>query len=212
MSFAVDLHTHTRHGSSCSYMEPRDLVRRAQEVGLDAVCVTEHNVPWEDAALAALTDGSPLRLFGGVEMSTEAGDVLVYGVGGAALEARLIADLRRLVDSQGGAMIAAHPFRRYSVAGVRMDAEEAKRCAVLGWVDAVEVFNGLATRMEVELAQEVLSRIGLPGVAGSDSHTPHTVGSCYTVFERPLATVRDLVKEVKAGRFQAVHQGFELTF
>jgi predicted metal-dependent phosphoesterase TrpH len=212
MSFAVDLHTHTRHGSNCSYMEPRDLVRRAQEVGLDAVCVTEHNVPWEDAALAALTDGSPLRLFGGVEMSTEAGDVLVYGVGGAALEARLIADLRRLVDSQGGAMIAAHPFRRYSVAGVRMDAEEASRCPVLAWVDAVEVFNGLATRMEVELAQEVLSRIGLPGVAGSDSHTPQTVGSCYTVFERPLATVRDLVKEVKAGRFQAVHRGFELTF
>jgi predicted metal-dependent phosphoesterase TrpH len=212
MSFAVDLHTHTRHGSNCSYMEPRDLVRRAQEVGLDAVCVTEHNVPWEDAALAALTDGSPLRLFGGVEMSTEAGDVLVYGVGGSALKARLIADLRRLVDSQGGAMIAAHPFRRYSVAGVPTDTEEASRCPVLEWVDAVEVFNGLATRMEVELAQEVLSRIGLPGVAGSDSHTPHTLGSCYTVFERPLATVRDLVEEVKASRFQAVHRGFELTF
>ena len=212
MSFAVDLHTHTRHGSNCSYMEPRDLVRRAQEVGLDAVCVTEHNVPWEDAALAALTDGSPLRLFGGVEMSTEAGDVLVYGVSGSALGARLIADLRRLVDSQGGAMIAAHPFRRYSVAGVPTDAEEASRCPVLGWVDAVEVFNGLATRMEVELAQEVLSRIGLPGVAGSDSHTLHTLGSCYTVFERPLATVGDLVEEVKAGRFQAVHRRFELTF
>jgi len=212
MSFAVDLHTHTRHGSNCSYMEPRELVRRAQEVGLDAVCVTEHNVPWEDAALAALTDDSPLRLFGGVEMSTEAGDVLVYGVGGSALEARLIADLRRLVDSLGGAMIAAHPFRRYSVAGVPMDAEEASHSPVLRWVDAAEVFNGLATRLEVELAQEVLSRIGLPGVAGSDSHTPHTLGSCYTVFERPLATVDDLVKEVKASRFQAVHRRFELTF
>jgi len=212
MSFAVDLHTHTRHGSNCSYMEPRELVRRAQEVGLDAVCVTEHNVPWEDAALAALTDGSPLRLFGGVEMSTEAGDVLVYGVGGSALGARLIADLRRLVDSLGGAMIAAHPFRRYSVAGVPMDAEEASHSPVLRWVDAAEVFNGLATRPEVELAQEVLSRIGLPGVAGSDSHTPHTLGSCYTVFEQPLATVRELVEEVKAGRFQAVHRRFELTF
>jgi len=212
MSFAVDLHTHTRHGSNCSYMEPRELVRRAQEVGLDAVCVTEHNVPWEDAALAALTDGSPLRLFGGVEMSTEAGDVLVYGVGGSALGARLIADLRRLVDSLGGAMIAAHPFRRYSVAGVPMDAEEASHSPVLRWVDAAEVFNGLATRPEVELAQEVLSRIGLPGVAGSDSHTPHTLGSCYTVFEQPLATVRELVEEVKASRFQAVHRRFELTF
>ena len=120
--------------------------------------------------------------------------------------------MRRIVDRSGGVMIAAHPFRRYSVVGVPMDVEEASQSPVLRWVDAAEVFNGLSTRAEAELAQEVLSRIGLRGVAGSDSHAPHTIGSCYTVFERSLATVWDLVEEIKAGRFQAVHRGFELTF
>ncbi len=193
-------------------MEPGDLVRRAEEMGLDAVCITEHNAAWEEDALRALDDGTPLRLFGGVEVSTEWGDILVFGLEGESPRPGRIEELRRIVDRSGGVMIAAHPFRRYSVAGVAVDAEEASRSPVLRWVDAVEVFNGLSTRAEVELAQEVLTRLGLRGVGGSDSHAPHTLGSCYTVFERPLATVQDLVKEVKASRFQAVHRGFELTF
>jgi predicted metal-dependent phosphoesterase TrpH len=193
-------------------MEPRSLVARALELDLDAVCITEHNASWEEDALRALDDGTPLRLFGGVEVSTEWGDVLVFGLEGEAPRAGRIEELRRIVDRSGGVMIAAHPFRRYSVAGVTVDAEEASRSPVLQWVDAAEVFNGLSTRAEVELAQEVLTRLGLRGVGGSDSHAPHTLGSCYTVFERPLATVTDLVKEVKASRFQAVHRRFELTF
>jgi histidinol phosphatase-like PHP family hydrolase len=212
MGFAVDLHTHTRQGSNCSYMEPCDLVRRAEEMGLDAVCITEHNASWEEDALRSLNDGTSLRLFGGVEVSTECGDVLVFGLEGETPRGVRIEELRRIVDGSGGVMIAAHPFRRYSVAGVTTDAEEACRSPVLRWVDAAEVFNGLSTRREVELAQEVLLRLGLRGVGGSDSHAPHTLGSCFTVFERPLATVQDLVKEVKASRFQAVHRGFELTF
>jgi predicted metal-dependent phosphoesterase TrpH len=212
MGFAVDLHTHTRHGSNCSYMEPRSLVARALELDLDAVCITEHNVSWEEDALTALGDGTPLRLFGGMEVSTECGDVLVFGLECAGPQQGGIEELRRTVAESGGVMIAAHPFRRYSVAGVAIDVEEASRSPVLRWVDAAEVFNGLSTRAEVKLAQEVLSRIGLPGVAGSDSHAPHTLGSCYTVFERSLTTVRDMVAEIKAGRFQAVHRGFELTF
>jgi histidinol phosphatase-like PHP family hydrolase len=212
MSFAVDLHTHTRHGSNCSYMEPRDLVRRAEEVGLDAVCITEHNASWEEDALRALDDGTPLRLFGGMEVSTECGDVLVFGLEDTGPRKGGIEELRRIVDRSGGVMIAAHPFRRYSVSGVAIDIAEACQWPLLRFVDAAEVFNGISTRREVELAQEVLTRLGLRGVGGSDSHAPHTLGSCYTVFERPLATVRDLVKEVKASRFQAVHRGFELTF
>ena len=193
-------------------MEPRSLVARALELDLDAVCITEHNASWEEDALRALDGGTPLRLFGGTEVSTEWGDVLVFGLEGEAPRAGHIEELRRIVDRSGGIMIAAHPFRRYSVAGVAVDAEEASRSPVLRWVDAAEVFNGLSTRREVELAQEVLTRLGLRGVGGSDSHAPHTLGTCYTVFERPLATVQDLVKEVKASRFQAVHRGFELTF
>jgi hypothetical protein len=212
MGFAVDLHTHTRHGSNCSYMEPRMLVARALELGLDAVCITEHNASWEEEALRALVDGTVLQLFAGMEVSTEWGDVLVFGVEGAAPQTGGIQELRRVVDQSGGAMIAAHPFRRYSVAGVTIDVGEACRWPLLRFVDAAEVFNGISTRREVELAQEVLARLGLRGVGGSDSHAPHTLGACYTRFEEPLAGVRDLVAALRSGRFRAVHPGMGLEF
>jgi hypothetical protein len=49
-------------------------------------------------------------------------------------------------------------------------------------------------------------------VAGSDSHAPHTLGCCYTVFQRPLATVQDLVGELRSGRVKAVHPLLDLEF
>jgi len=210
MAFAVDLHTHTRFGSNCSYMEPSQLVQRAKEVGLDAVCITEHNAPWEEDALRALSEESGFCLLGGIEVSTELGDVLVFGVQPRLLAGSRIEDLRRLVDEQGGVMIAAHPFRCYSWPGAVTDVEEAAALAVFRWVDAVEVFNGTSPWPEVEFGCAVLERLGLPGVGGSDAHSPLSVGRCYTRFERPLASVPELVDELKAGRFRAVHSALSL--
>jgi len=210
MPFSVDLHTHTRFGSNCSYMEPSQLVERAKEVGLDAVCITEHNAPWEEDAIRALSEETGFRVLGGMEVSTELGDVLVFGVRSSLLAGSRIGDLRRLVEEQGGLMIAAHPFRGYSRPGALMDVEEAAALPVFGWVDAVEVFNGTSPWPEVEFGCTVLERLGLPGVGGSDAHSPLSVGRCYTRFEREVASVEELTVELRAGRFQAVHSALSL--
>jgi len=210
MPFAVDLHTHTRFGSNCSYMEPSQLAQRAKEVGLDAVCITEHNAPWEEEAIRALSEESGLRVLAGMEVSTELGDVLVFGVRPGLLAGLRIEELRRLVDEQGGAMIAAHPFRCYSWPGAAMDVEEVAALPVFRWIDAVEVFNGASLWPEVEFGCKVLERLGLSGVGGSDAHSPLSVGRCYTRFEREVASVEELVAELKAGRFRAVHSGLSL--
>jgi len=210
MPFAIDLHTHTRHGSNCSYSEPRQVIQRAKEVGLDGVCITEHNAPWEEDALARLSAETGFALFGGVEVGTEVGDVLVFGAVNSILPGRRIEELRRLVDEAGGVMVAAHPFRWYSLPGVVLDEEEASRQPIFQWVDAVEVFNGASPRSELEFGCRVLQRLNLRGVAGSDSHAPHVVGCCYTRFERRIDRVQDLVAELKAGRFRAVYPGMSL--
>jgi predicted metal-dependent phosphoesterase TrpH len=212
MSFSVDLHTHTRVGSNCSYMEPQQLARRARELGLDGVCITEHNAPWDAASIAALNSPDGPTFFAGSEVSTELGDVLVYSVDGLAGGGLRAADLRSLVDEAGGVMVAAHPFRRYFVPGATPDPEEARRNPLFALVDAIEVFNGMGSRPEMEFASEVVRRSGLPGVGGSDSHAPHTVGQCYTDFERPVRSTEELVAELKAGRFRAVHPLMGLVF
>ena len=211
MAFSVDLHTHTRVGSNCSYMEPQQLASRARELGLDGVCITDHNAPWDGAGLAALNSPEGPLFFAGVELSTEWGDVLIYGVDGLGGGIRA-GELRSLVDKAGGVMVAAHPFRRYSVPGVPPDQEEALRNPLFELVDAIEVFNGMGPRREMDFAGQVVRRLGLPGVGGSDSHAPHTVGHCFTEFERPLRTTAELVAELKAGRFRAVHPLMGLIF
>jgi hypothetical protein len=212
MAFAVDLHTHTRHGSNCSYMEPAELVRKARLVGLDAVCITEHNATWDEPDLRLLAKESPPLVFAGVEASTELGDVLVFGANGVLRGIGRAAELRAAVDRVGGVMIAAHPFRRFFVPGVLPSVEMALANPLFGLVDAVEVFNGVGSRREQDFAIQVVSRLSMPAVAGSDSHALHTVGCCYTEFERPLATVKDLIRELRAGCLRAVHPHLDLEF
>ena len=212
MAFAVDLHTHTRHGSNCSYMEPSELMRQARFVGLDAVCITEHNAAWDEAGLRTLAKESPPLVFSGVEVSTELGDVLVFGANGVLHGVGRAAELRAVVDRVGGVMIAAHPFRRFFVPGALPIVEKALANPLFGLVDAVEVFNGVGSRREQNFAMEVASRLSMPAVAGSDSHALHTVGCCYTEFERPLATVRDLIRELRVGRLRALHPHLGLEF
>jgi len=212
MAFAVDLHTHTRHGSSCSYMEPVDLLRRARLVGLDAVCITEHSVPWDRSSLRALARRGPPVVFPGMEVSTELGDVLVFRANGVSPGVCRAEELRSLVTDAGGVMIAAHPFRRFFVPGAQPRVEEALGNRLFGLVDAVEVFNGGGSRQEQEFAVEVVRLLSLPAVAGSDSHAPHTIGCCYTTFERPLTTIEDLIGELRSGRVRAVHPPMGLEF
>ena len=210
MPFAVDLHTHTRFGSNCSHMEPVQLVQRAREVGLDAVCITEHNAPWEEDALRALAAEGGIPVFGGAEVSTELGDVLVFGLNDSLLSGRRIDDLRRLVDQAAGVMIAAHPFRWYSLPWAVRDVAQAAGQPIFQVVDAAEAFNGLSLQAEAEFACRVLQKLGLRGVGGSDAHVPQSVGRCFTQFDRPITGVEDLVVELKAGRFRAVYPAMSL--
>ena len=210
MSFAVDLHTHTRFGSNCSYMEPRQLVQKAREVGLDAVCITEHNAPWEEDALQALAAEGDMTVLGGAEVSTELGDVLVFGVSNSLLPGRRIDDLRRLVDQAGGVMIAAHPFRWYSLPWAVREVDQAARQPIFQVVDAAEAFNGLSLQGEAEFACRVLERLHLRGVGGSDAHVPFSVGRCFTQFGREISSIEELLAELKAGRFRAVYPAMGL--
>ncbi len=199
----VDMHTHTRFGSNCSYMEPAELARAAQAAGLGAVCITEHDLPWSAHDLGALGREQGFLYLGGMEVATDLGSVLVYGYAGPVSERAV--DLRRQVVAAGGYLVAAHPFRRDPQWAVWNVAAELVR-PLFHLVDALEAFNGSSPRLEAEFGLEVARRLGLPVIGGSDSHAPHTVGRCVTVFERAIASEADLLAELRAGRYRAEHR------
>jgi hypothetical protein len=47
-------------------------------------------------------------------------------------------------------------------------------------------------------------RLNLKNVGGSDAHSLSDIPSCATVFERKIGNVKELITELKEGRFRAI--------
>lgn len=210
LEMKIDLHTHTVYGSGCSHLEPSELVEQAKRVGLDGVCITEHNQLWDPERIEKLGRKHNFLVIGGVEVLTDCGEILVYGLHEPVRWVRSAEDLRKMVDDAGGVMVAAHPFRGF---GLKLehdsphfpddgiDVEEGCTLPILEYVDAIEAFNGWAYRREWQFTLEVSKRMGLKGTGGSDTHKVLQTGVCYTIFEKPIRNEQDLIAELKAGRF-----------
>ncbi len=77
----IDHHIHTIKHSPDSEIDPILLVKRAREIGLDGVVITEHDYQWEADELAELAaHAAPLLVFSGAEISAREGHFLVYGL------------------------------------------------------------------------------------------------------------------------------------
>src|SRR6478735_205779 len=102
-----DLHMHTTRHSPDSIMDPYAMLRRAQELGLDGLVITEHDWLWTQSELDELRAAAPgLVILSGIEVSTRQGHFLVYGVTNPFAVPRgiKVSDLCREVHRQGGAV------------------------------------------------------------------------------------------------------------
>jgi hypothetical protein len=200
----IDLHTHTAPRSPCSSIDPGDLVREAARLQLDGICLTEHQVVWQPDEVAELEAEANLKIFRGNEFTTNQGDILVFGFEKDIQELLTIEELRDQVTAAGGYMITAHPFRGFKTFGIgqlQMTVEQACTRKVFDFVDALEIRNGKVSEDENAMAAKVAARLGLPGTGGSDAHVLDEVGRWVTDFERQIENERELVEELRAGRF-----------
>lgn len=203
----IDLHTHTYPLSWDASLSPDELVARAREVGLDGVCLTDHDHVWSRDEAATLARRHSFLVLPAAEINTEAGHILVYGLDRYVYGMHRPADLRRHVEAAGGFMVLAHPYRRHMPWYAETEDEALLRATgnpVYQQCHALERINGRATRRENEFAARLCDLTGLPGTAGSDCHTASGVGRCATEFQRRISDLGDLIQELRAGRFRAV--------
>lgn len=200
----IDLHSHSMPLSACSHMTPEELVQAAKESGLDGICLTEHNKPWDNDEVKRLRDEFEFPVFRGMEVTTKDGDILVFGLHERIDEVVTAAELRRHIADKGAYMIAAHPFRGFLMFGfsqLSLTPERAAERPIFRAVDAIEAHNCKVTGQESDMAFEVASLMRLPCVAGSDAHKVADIGKLYTVFETTISTEEELVAELAAGHF-----------
>lgn len=205
----IDLHIHTKPASPCSTLDPIELIQAAKRIGLDGVCLTEHDKLWDPQELQRLRRDYEFLVLGGIEVTSMEGDILVFGLAEEPKGIISPEKLRKMVDQSGGVMLASHPFRgafiagkEFSIPGLTLTVEEACKEQIFRYVDGMEVLNGENSDLENDFAVEVCQQLSLRGVGGSDAHTASEVGRCVTVFEREVCSEEDLVQELKAGRFR----------
>ena len=203
----IDLHNHTGWGSGDSHIDPSDLIEQARRWGLDGIAVTDHDQLWDPEKVEMLRRRHQFPFLGGVEVDTEGGHVLVFGLRGPQRWSRLptVEQLRTAVEQAGGVMVLAHPFQDlFAAVLVEKDSEEGWERLIErhGWrlMDAVEVYNGRMGPQQRELAAELARRLALPTTGGSDTHRLMEVARCFTVFDDEIKDEQELVTAIKKGR------------
>jgi histidinol phosphatase-like PHP family hydrolase len=220
----IDFHTHGKLAKhlpfSAKYM--RWLFAEARHSGLDALCLTEHfntlgfeelyryiaeTFPKEGDSF--LCDG--LRVFPGMEVDIhEGGHTLLVGTMAdiLSLHTRLLPcmekggflpfkDLLSLVEEYPVIFGAAHPFR----AGSNIPALPPDLLVRFHFLDlnGKDIIEGCDTAKSQVCS--LASVLGLPVVAGSDTHHPFQYGSICNNFQKECVTVNALGDTLREGSY-----------
>jgi hypothetical protein len=150
------------------------------------VAITNHD------AFTEVTSSETIIL-PGIEVSTRQGHIIGLGVSGPITKGNTADETISMIQRAGGAAIVPHPFDPVSPCVNPLKLRSRP--------EAIETINSdaLFFRLNTAVAKRMAHRLGLPMVAGSDSHIPETVGDAYTLIESSSRSVADILGAIRAG-------------
>lgn len=191
----IDCHVHTADSYDSS-ATVEAVLRRAADLGLDGVVVTDHNRIERSLEAAARAPSHGLLGIPGVEVSTAGGHLLAIGVETLPDPGRPLGSTVDAIHDRGGVAVVPHPFQ-WSRHGAAASTIAGSGC------DGVEVFNAHAlTGVRNRQAARLAARVGYPRFGGSDAHRPAFVGQGHTAVgvQSPDPTPADVLAAMRAGR------------
>ncbi|HNM78819.1 MAG TPA: CehA/McbA family metallohydrolase [Tepidiformaceae bacterium] len=191
----IDLHCHTQPLSACSALTIDALIEAAVSRGIEGICLTEHDRAWDGNDLERIARRSPIPIFSAVELTTDMGHILAFGLPGPDAFSPLAADVFSAAEASGALLFLAHPARD----GLLRVSHETVEYFV-----SVETENGSDSRLQNMAAAGLAKGFRLPGIGGSDAHSRDEVGRAATRFEARINTDRELLEALRSGRYEAV--------
>ena len=200
--FTIDLHVHTSPASPCASSSVDEIILEAKRIGLDGICLTDHNYQWDKEDIRKLRNKHQFLVLGGNEITTVQGDMVVFGLDEDIQGIIALKDLAEKVAAVDGFMIAAHPFRGFlAVSGDKLglDVERAAARPMFFLVDGVETLNSKVTANESRFCGQVAEALKLPVTGGSDAHLSGEVGVYATRFSKKIENEEELMAALRAG-------------
>ena len=192
-------------------MSVNELIDGSKSLGLDGICLTDHDIFWTTDEIQKLSSKHNYLVFPGCEINTESGHVLVFGLDRYEFGMHRAEFLHASVEKARGAMIAAHPYRRRFLEepaerpGVRNEMlERASQDKLFQMCQGIEVLNGRGLSIQNGFSIELAGILDIGMTAGSDAHKVEQIGTVATEFQRPVSCLQDLIRELRCGRYQPV--------
>jgi len=191
-----DMHVHQNRHSSDSKMDIYKGIEYAKEIGLDGICITDHDNLGLRPLAKELSDQTGIQVIVGVEIYTLDGDLLCFGIDEMPAERLSAQETIDFVLERGGACIAAHPYRHN-----RRGLEDVM-FSVTG-LTAIEGYNGRTKAEDNMRAVSVAKQLNIPVTGGSDAHTVAELGGYVTIFEDVIKDEKTFINALKSGKFYA---------
>lgn len=196
----IDIHVHTADYSSCSNIDLENGILQAKKIGLDGICITDHESNEIADKANDLAKKHDFLVIVGMELLTYEGDLLIFGLDQVPAEKMHANELINLVSKKGGVVISAHPFREFK--GINRAMGEYIR--ELDGLSGIEAFNGNTKLNNNFKAYNLGVDLGMPCSGGSDAHTVERVGKYATKFSSEINNINDLIKAIKDKSFSPV--------
>lgn len=191
----IDLHCHTRPLSACSALDIHQLVATAVARGIEGICLTEHDRSWPTDELEAARASSPIPIFSAVELTTDMGHILAFGLNDPAMFSAIARDVFGASGPAGALLYLAHPARD----GLLRVSHET-----VEFFESVEAANGSDSKLQNLAAAGLARGFRRPGIGGSDAHTADEVGRAATRFPSRMESDEELLAALKDGNYEAV--------
>ena len=200
----VDFHIHESTYSSDSKMTLKEIVDEAKQIGLDGICITDHDsMGLKDFANQYSKEVS-FPIFVGVEYLTLQGDILAFGIDELPEPNLSAQEFIDYVNSKGGVCIAAHPFRNNN------RGLEENLLTVKG-LTGIEVLNGSTTKEANAKALDYCLKLGLQPIGASDAHTVMQVGRYATYLPKYTNNLEEFIEILKTQKCKsAILKGYEI--
>ena len=172
----LDPHIHSTY-SSDSTASPRDIVKKARSIGLDAIAVADHNtIKGSMAAIEEAKDFKDFVVVPGMEISSNKGHIVALGINEDVKQGLSPEDTVENIRALGGIAVAAHPFVSYRE-GLCDHVKDLD-------IDAIETLNSrYVFGYSNWRARNLALKRNIPEIGSSDAHFLEAIGSCVTELE-----------------------------
>jgi predicted metal-dependent phosphoesterase TrpH len=207
----LDMHVHTvaSDDSTATITGYIDLILAYRQFHpFDGFVLTEHRTYTPELVLRRYWDDYGVLVLQGVEMDTNLGHLLVYGMNERVLErfdlTKRMHDGRRIIaelENLGAVAVPSHPFRE-SVFGSVIE----RNFTEVAGIRILERYNGQNSDKQNERADTLCAQHGLRGLGGSDAHYVHPAWflTCATAFDDTITSSEELVEALHYGRYRPV--------